>query len=143
MTSSSGSQNGSSSRSGVGHVRAGDDQRVEPVALEVLEGLVVRVDVGLDRGLRAEPGDGERVDVDLHDLVGATDQPDELLLGHVQRGVGHHVEQADVQLADVLRANRGCPRETNAAGPFPDRVVPGPDGLARVSCVRPRPAASC
>jgi hypothetical protein len=46
---------------------------------------------------------GEWVHIELGDGVALADQPEELPLGGLQGGVRHHVEQADVQFADILR----------------------------------------
>ena len=40
--------------------------------------------------------------VELGDRIALTDQPEELAFGRRQRLVRHHVQQTDVQLADVL-----------------------------------------
>ena len=40
--------------------------------------------------------------VKLRNRIGRTHQPIELALGRFQRGVRHHVQQADVQFADFL-----------------------------------------
>jgi hypothetical protein len=45
---------------------------------------------------------GERVYVKLRDLVTRSNQPDELSLGGSHRRIGHHIKQADMQLANVL-----------------------------------------
>ena len=42
------------------------------------------------------------MDVELRDLVAVADKPHVLLLGHRESGIRHHVQQADVELADVL-----------------------------------------
>ena len=42
------------------------------------------------------------MDIELGDLVALPDQAEELALGGLQGGVGHHVQQPDMQLADVL-----------------------------------------
>ncbi len=44
--------------------------------------------------------------VELSDLVALADKPEELPLGRRQRRVRHHVEQADMQFADVLMERR-------------------------------------
>ena len=49
------------------------------------------------QGLQAEG-----MDVELGDLIALADQAEELALGGGQGRVRHHVEQADMQLADVL-----------------------------------------
>jgi hypothetical protein len=40
--------------------------------------------------------------VKLRNLVTFTHQPEKLPLGCCQRGIGHHVQQAYVQLTDIL-----------------------------------------
>jgi hypothetical protein len=84
------------------HVGAGDDQRVQPAGLDLLEALVKALDVRTALGSARQLFQRERVHVELGDLVALADQPEELPLGGRQRGVRHHVEQADVQLADIL-----------------------------------------
>ena len=44
--------------------------------------------------------------VDLRDLVRVPDQLHELLLSHLQGRIRHHIQQADVQFADVLLQGR-------------------------------------
>jgi hypothetical protein len=44
----------------------------------------------------------EGVHVELGDGIALADQAEELALGGPQGCIGHHVEQTDVQLADVL-----------------------------------------
>jgi hypothetical protein len=46
--------------------------------------------------------DGERIDVELSDLVTSAYQPDELMFRGGKRCIRHHVQQADVQLANIL-----------------------------------------
>ena len=87
----------------VGDVGAGDDERVQARRLEVREVGVVGLDVGARLRAAGQAGDAEGVDVDLGDAVAGADEAHVLLLGHQQRGVRHHVQQADVELADVLR----------------------------------------
>ena len=73
-----------------------------PVGLEVLEVSVVGLDMGARRFTAGQARDAEGIDVDLGDAVAGPDEAHVLLLGHQQGSVGHHVEQAHVQLADVL-----------------------------------------
>ena len=44
------------------------------------------------------------MDVELRDAVGVADEAQELALGGFECAVGHEVQQADVQFADVLLA---------------------------------------
>ncbi len=44
----------------------------------------------------------ERIDIELGDRIARPDEADELALGRGQCRIGHHVQQADVQLADIL-----------------------------------------
>jgi hypothetical protein len=44
--------------------------------------------------------------VELRDLVALADQPEELSFGGRERRVRHHVQQSDVELADVLVQGR-------------------------------------
>ena len=89
---------------GVQRVGAGEDDGIQAVAREVVEVFVMAVDVGLHVGAARHAGDGEDVDVELRDAVGVADEAQELALGGFERAVGHEVQQADVQFADVLLA---------------------------------------
>ena len=42
------------------------------------------------------------MDVELRDRVGLADQTEELAFGRLQRGVRHHVQEADMEFADLL-----------------------------------------
>ena len=58
--------------------------------------------------------------VELRDVVRTADQPHELLLGHLESGVRHHVQEADVQGTNVLalrllRREDGVPVATQVA----------------------------
>jgi hypothetical protein len=46
--------------------------------------------------------DGKRMHIKLGDLVTAAHQAHELLLGDREGRIGHHVEEAYVELSDVL-----------------------------------------
>ncbi len=95
---------------GADDVDAGHDQRVEPLRADLLEALVVAIDVRA-RGRRTRQRvERERVDEKLRDRVALADQAQKLALGRLERGVRHHVEQADVQLADIL-PERGARRQ--------------------------------
>ena len=83
-------------------VGARNDERIQALFPHVLETAVVALDVVGRLRAAIELRQGERVDEELGNPVAAADQPDELPLGGLQRRVGHHVEKADVQLADVL-----------------------------------------
>ena len=84
------------------HVGAGDDERVQPLFLDALEGLVVLRHVGLRLGAARELLERKRMHVELRDLVRLAHEPEELAFGGRERGIGHHVQQSDVHLADVL-----------------------------------------
>ncbi len=84
------------------HVGTGDDQRIEALFLDGVERFVVTIDVRLPLRAALEFLERKRVHVELRDGVGFADQPEELPFGGGQRRIGHHVEQADVQLADFL-----------------------------------------
>ena len=89
---------------GIDDVGAGNDQRIEPVRGQLLELEIVLADMFRGFGVAFELRDGKRVDVELRDRVAAADQANELPLGGGECRVRHHIEQADVQLADVLLA---------------------------------------
>ncbi len=83
-------------------VCARDDQRIEARIAQGLEVAVVPVDV-TDRLLATFEGrKGKRINEELGNAVAAADQADELALGRPQRRIRHHVQEADVQFADVL-----------------------------------------
>ncbi len=86
----------------LGHVGAGDDQCVEAFLLQVLEVLVVLLDVIASLRPALELRQGERMDIELRDLVALADQAEELALGGRECRVGHHVQEPDVQRADLL-----------------------------------------
>ena len=71
---------------------------------EVVEVFVVAVDVRLHFGAARYARDGEDVDVELRDAVGVADEAQELAFGRFECAVGHDVQEADVQFADVLLA---------------------------------------
>ena len=101
-------------------VGAGDDERVETVGIDRRQVFVMRIDVGLRRLAARQPGHGEAVHVELRDVVRTADQPHELLLGHLEGGVRHHVQEADVQGSNVLalrllRREHGVPVATQVA----------------------------
>lgn len=87
---------------GVGDVGAGDDEGVDTDFLEVVEGGVMLVDVGLGVWGAAEAGEGEGVDIELGDLVTVADKAHKLLFGDTEGGIGHHIEEADMEFADIL-----------------------------------------
>ncbi len=101
-TSASGSQKGSRSRAGLVTLAPEMMSASRPGCLEVREVRVVGLDVGARLVAAGQAGHAEGVDVDLGDAVAGADEPHVLLLGHQQRGVRHHVQQAHVELADVL-----------------------------------------
>ena len=97
-------------------VGAGEDDGVQAVAREVVEVFVVRVNVGLHFGAARHAGDGEDVDVELRDAVGVADEAQELAFGRFERAVGHDVQEADVQFADVLLAGAADVKDFLAFG---------------------------
>ena len=117
-TSPSGSQKGSRSSAGLVTLAPEMMSASRPACLEVREVRVVGLDVRARLRAAGQAGHAEGVDVDLGDAIAGADEAHVLLLGHQQRGVRHHVQQADVELADVLRAaharRRGRPRPRHA-----------------------------
>ena len=79
-----------------GDIGAGDDQGIESLGLDLIQGFVILIDMRLSLLAAWQIGDGERVQIKLRDLIAFTDQAKELALGGLQRGIGHHVQQADV-----------------------------------------------
>ncbi len=77
-------------------IGAGDDQGVEPVLPQTTKIFVVRLDITLRLGAARVGIHGKGVHVDLSDPIARADQPQELALGCFERGVRHHVQQADV-----------------------------------------------
>ncbi len=87
---------------GPGDIRSGDDEGVQPGRAQLIEALVVALHMGAALGRARDAVERERVDIELRDLIALTHQTEELPLGGLERGIRHHVEQADVHLADVL-----------------------------------------
>ena len=85
-----------------GRVGAGDDQRVEPLLFELRERSVMCRDVVGGRALADLPLRPEQVDMELSDSIGSAEQAQELAFGRLQGRIGHHIEHADVQLANIL-----------------------------------------
>ena len=69
---------------------------------EVLITAVVAVYVFQRLARSRQPLQRERINEKLRDPVAAAHQADELSFGGCQRRVGHHVEEANMQLTDVL-----------------------------------------
>ncbi len=86
----------------LGHICPGDDQGVQAVLLDLLKALVEFRDVLGGLGAAFELLEGERMHVELGDLVALPHEAKELALGGRQGGVRHHVEQSDVEFANVL-----------------------------------------
>ena len=59
-------------------------------------------DVGFGLRTARQAGNRERMHIELGDLVGVAHQLHELRFGDAQGCIRHHVEQADMQLADIL-----------------------------------------
>ena len=87
---------------GADHVGAGNDQRIQSLLANLLEAVVVAIDVRARLGIARQGVERKRVHEKLRDRVAFADQPEELLLGRAERRVGHHVEQPDMQLANIL-----------------------------------------
>ena len=84
-------------------IGAGNDQRVQARLSKVFKLSVVRVNVGGRVRTARQAGNRKRVDVELRDLVAVADKPHVLLLSNGKRGIGHHVQQADMKFSNVLR----------------------------------------
>ena len=87
----------------VGHVGAGDDQGVQPFFLDAFEGRVVLVDISLRVGAALQARHGKDMHIKLGDLVAVANQAHELAFSDLQRGIRHHIQQANVQLTNILR----------------------------------------
>ena len=87
---------------GSDHIGTGDDQRIQSLLLDFLHRLVVLIDVGLRRGAAFQFRQGKRVHVELRYRVALADQSEKLPLCSRQRRVGHHVQQTDMQFANIL-----------------------------------------
>ncbi len=111
-------------------VCARDDQRVEAFLSEILETEIVLRNMRPGRLAAIQPGQRERVDEELRNRVAAADKMDELPLGCLQRRIRHHVQEADVQLADVL-VLRTVERQDDMAVVFSMRRT------SAARCVRP------
>ena len=68
------------------------DERVQALILKVSKVLVITGDVLRRRTFSIHALDGEGMHVKLRDAVAGADEPHELPLGGLQRGIGHHVE---------------------------------------------------
>ena len=88
----------------LGDIGPGDNEGVQTRVAQVVEVGVIRVNIRLRLGAARQAGDGEGMHVKLHDLVATPHQAHILLFRHHQRRVGHHIEQPDVEFADVLSA---------------------------------------
>jgi hypothetical protein len=101
---------------GLGDIGAGDDEGIQAVLADALEGLVITLDVGPGLGLAWQGLETEGVNVELGDLIALADEAEKLAFGRRQGGVRHHVAQADVQLADVLLVGAGRVQDVLALG---------------------------
>ena len=73
------------------------------------------VDICLCLGASVDASDGKWMNVELRDAVAASDESEKLALCGLQGGVWHHIEQADMQLSNVLLV---CPFECQDLFPF-------------------------
>ena len=87
---------------GIGGIGSGDDERVQPLLLEGFEVPVVGGHVRASPRTAFLASHAEGVNIYLGDAVAAADEAQELALGRLQGRIRHHVQQPDVQLADVL-----------------------------------------
>ncbi len=87
---------------GMAHVGTGDDERVQPFRPDAIEIPVITVDVRLGRGGPLQLPEGEGIDIELGDLIALVDEAQELPLRGGQDRIRHHVQEPDVQLADIL-----------------------------------------
>jgi hypothetical protein len=83
-------------------VCAGDDQRIESRVSQGVKVAVVPLNVAERIGAAFQFRQGKRVDEKLRNAVTAADEAYELALGGPQRRIRHHVQEADVQLANIL-----------------------------------------
>ncbi len=70
--------------------------------LDSLERFVVPIDMRLSFFATGQSGNSERMYIKLADLIAGANQPEKLPLGGFQGFVRHHVQQADMQGANVL-----------------------------------------
>src|SRR5512139_1843063 len=84
------------------HIGAGDDERIESLLLHLLEAFVILVHMLLSLGAALQLLEGEGMHVELRDLVALAYEAEELPLGRLQRRIGHHVEQSDMEFANIL-----------------------------------------
>ena len=87
----------------LGDVGARNDERIQTGLAQVVESGVIGINVSGGLGAARQAGNGKGVNVELHDLVAVADEAHVLLLGYRKGGIRHHVQQPDVELADVLR----------------------------------------
>ena len=83
-------------------IRAGDDHRVQALLLQFPEITIVLADVCPRFGSAIKLLQRKGIDVKLCDSIAAADQAYELIFRRSQRGIRHHVEKTNVQLANVL-----------------------------------------
>ena len=81
------------------HVRPGDDQGIESILLDLLEGLVIGFDMSLGFFSSRQFLEGKRVHEKLCDRIRLSDQAEELPFRRLDGGVRHHVQQPHMQLA--------------------------------------------
>ena len=101
---------------GLGDIGASDDEGIQAVLADTLEGLVISLDVGPGLGLAGQGLETEGVNVELGDLIALADEAEKLALGRRQGGVRHHVAQADVQFANVLLVGAGWVQDVLSLG---------------------------
>ncbi len=86
----------------IGDIGSRNNQRVQPILLELFERQVVLVDIGLSFGAAGQTRNRKRIDEQLSDLIAAADQTHELSLGDDECRIGHHVEKPHMQFTNVL-----------------------------------------
>ena len=84
---------------GVSDIGAADNQRVQAFLADLLERFIVSVDMRLSFRASLHAVNRERMDMKLGDLVAGADQTEKLPFRGFQGGVGHNVQQADMQFA--------------------------------------------
>ena len=116
---------------GLGDIGAGDDEGIQAVLADALEGLVITLDIGPGLGPAWQGLETEGVHVKLGDLIALADEAEKLAFGRRQGGVRHHVAQANVQFADVLLVGAGRVQDILALGAQAlegRQIVMGDDG---------------
>ena len=89
---------------GTSGIEAGYYQSVEALSSNIGKILIMLVDVSASLSFALNSSNAKWVDVELHHLIAMPDEAHKLALSGLQRGIGHHIQEADMQSADILRA---------------------------------------